>query len=218
MCRLTPLDPSSLSRHLRRVAASLSGPRPSRSDLVHDLGTALLAVGSSHPRLATLRPTRVSVDRFDASGKDVPVLFHAGASLFTDVTKGFVDGRYGHGFYAAFDPDFVRRWYGPVVTRFRMRPEARVLVASVLPAAAPAGLSDVIRAADLEFLFGGDDSKIDEHMSMVMENPITWVAAVDRLAIEAGFDAVVYCDEQVVVKLPGDPVVVEGEERAGSPT
>ncbi len=34
----------------------------------------------------------------------------------------------------------------------------------------------------------------------IMENPLQWVHGVDRLAIERGYDVIVYHDENVVVK------------------
>lgn len=43
-----------------------------------------------------------------------------------------------------------------------------------------------------------------------MENPVQWVHGVDRLAIEQGYDVVVYFDENVVVKSSA-AVVIEGE-------
>lgn len=164
-------------------------------------------------RIAALRPTRVSVDRFETLGSSVPTLFHAGRGLVTDVSTSFFEGWYGWGFYAAFDPEFVRRWYGPVVTRVRVLPDTKVLVASVSYSSSPPGLLEAVLSND--FMTNpsvkGDRQKLAESRERLMENPVQWVHGVDRLAIEQGYDVIVYHDENVVVKSPA-VVQVEGEE------
>ena len=131
----------------------------------------------------------------------VPSLFHAGRGPVEKVADHFFEGWYGWGFYAAFEPNFVRRWYGPVVTKLDVKPEAKVLVASVNYSSAPPGLLEEILANDLKFQLDGDQSKLVEQRERLMENPIQWVHGVDRLAIEY-YDIVIYHDENVVVKNP----------------
>ena len=153
-------------------------------------------------RVAHLRPTRVSVDKFETTGNAVPPLFHASGIPIEDVSKHFFEGWYGWGFYAAFDPEFVRRWYGPVVTSLKALPTAKVLVASVDYSSSPPGLLERIlewdtkQNPDLQ-----DPLKQAETCLRLMENPLQWVHGFDRLAIEF-YDLVIYHDENVVIKNP----------------
>lgn len=160
-----------------------------------------------------MRPTKVSVNSFEIKGSEVPLLFHAGRGLVEDVKSHFFSGWYGWGFYAAFDPDFVRRWYGPVVSRIRVLPEAKVLVASVDYSSSPPGLLEAVLANDFAFDEERNVAKLAESKVRLMENPLQWVHGVDRLAIEY-YDVVVYHDENVVIKNP-EKVVVEGEQAPG---
>lgn len=160
-------------------------------------------------RVAVLRPTKVSVDTFATKGSAVPAIFHAGKSVVTKVSDHFFEGWYGWGFYAAFDPEFCRRWYGPVVTQFKIRPDAKVLVASVDYSCSPPGLLDVIMRNDAALRPELDESMLVETRARLMENPVQWVHGVDRLAIEYA-DIVVFHDENIVVKNP-DSIEIIGE-------
>ena len=166
----------------------------------------LIAVAS---RIAFLRPTKVPTSQFQIQASQVPTLYHACSILTEDVSKFFFEGWYGWGYYAAFDPEFVRRWYGPVVTQLRIKPGAKVCSASVDYASSPPGLLEAIVTNDFIQSPDKDISKALESMRRLKENPIQWVHGVDRLAIEY-FDVVIYHDENVVVKNP-DSVIVEGE-------
>ncbi len=160
-------------------------------------------------RVALLRPTKVSVDSFTIPGSAVPSLFHAGKTLVESVADNFFEGWYGWGFYAAFDPEFCRKWYGPVVTQFKVKPEAKVLVASVDYACSPPGLLEMIMENDARERPELDELMLIETRARMMENPLQWVHGVDRLAIEY-FDIVVYHDENVIIKNP-DMIEVVGE-------
>lgn len=184
-----------MSGRFKQMALRVAGSRPALP-MVH--------------RVALLRPTKVSVDSYELRGADVPPLFHAGPELVADVDARFFEGWYGWGFYAAFDPEFVRKWYGPVVTRLRVLPDVRVLAASVDYSCSPPGLLEAVLANDLRFSLDGDESKLAESRERLMENPVQWVHGVDRLAIEQGYDVVVYFDENVVVKSSA-AVLIEGE-------
>ena len=161
-------------------------------------------------RVAHLRPTRVSVDKFEVTGLQVPPLFHASGIAIQDVGAHFFEGWYGWGFYAAFSPEFVRRWYGEVVTQLRAIPTAKVLIASVDYSSSPPGLLERILEWDckLQPELATDPSKLAESRARLMENPLQWVHGCDRLAIEF-YDLVVYHDENVVIKNPA-AVVIEG--------
>lgn len=145
------------------------------------------------------------------------MFFHAGKGLVKNLKDHLFHGWYGYGFYAAFDPDYVRRWYGPVVSKLKAKPDARVLVASIRHDAAPPGLLDVVLANELKYVLKGDTKKLEEFRGFITENPVQWVHAVDRVAFEQGYDLVLFSDEQIVVK-PIDPehtkfaVTIEGEE------
>ncbi len=102
-------------------------------------------------RVAALRPTRISVDKFEVDGSQVPPLYHASGIPVVDPGAHFFEGWYGWGFYAAFSPDFVRRWYGPVVTRLHVVPGTKVLVASVNYSSSPPGLLEAVLENDLVF-------------------------------------------------------------------
>lgn len=167
-------------------------------------------------RVAHLRPTMMSVDKFVQAGSAVPPLFHAGQALVDSVADGFFEGWYGWGFYAAFDPEFCRRWYGPIVTELRVLPEAKVLVASIDYSSSPPGLLDVIMKNDVDFAPDLVGDKFEEAKARIMENPLQWVHGVDRLAIEYA-DVVIYHDENVVVKNPA-MIVVVGEAPAPAPS
>jgi hypothetical protein len=162
--------------------------------------------------LASLRPSVVQTAHYEIRGREVPTFFHAGKAVVKDIKDRLFDGWYGWGFYAAFDPDYVRRWYGPRVTRLTAKPNARVLVASVTAEAAPPGLFDFVCESELKHSLKGDTSKLQEFQGFILENPIQWVHAVDRLAIEEGYDLVLFSDEQIVVKPTTNPVIIEGEE------
>jgi hypothetical protein len=160
-------------------------------------------------RVAALQPTVVPSDSYEITGTEVPEFYHAGSGLVEKVLKEkFFDGWYGWGFYAAFDPEYVRRWYGPIVTRLRATPDAKVLVASVVVDAAPSGLVEAVLENE-KVLLEGDEEKLQEFDKLMRDNPIQWVHAVDRLAIEY-YDIVLYSDEQIVVKNP-DAVIPEGD-------
>jgi hypothetical protein len=160
--------------------------------------------------VAHLRPTKVSVDKFELTGAHIPPLFHASSVAIEDVSKHFFEGWYGWGFYAAFSPDFVRRWYGEVVTVLKALPEAKVLVASVDYSSSPPGLLERILEWDAKLNpdLGQDASKLLESRARLMENPLQWVHGCDRLAIEF-YDLVIYHDENVVIKNPA-VVMIEG--------
>lgn len=161
-------------------------------------------------RIAPLRPTMLSPG--ELRGSDIPPLYHAGRAVLKtteDVANGFFEGWYGWGFYMAFDADFVRRWYGPKVTRFRIAPEAKVLAASVEFSYAPPGLLDRMVANDLKFTLNGNLAKASELRERLTVNPIQWVHGVDRLVIEE-YDVCAYQDENVVLKVP-ERVIIEGE-------
>lgn len=160
-----------------------------------------------------MAPTKVPVGQFRLTGASVPTLFHAGRVVTTKVADHFFEGWYGWGYYAAFSPDFVRRWYGPIVTRLRVLPDTKVLAASVDFESSPPGLLKEILKNDFETnpSIQSDMERLRESMARLVENPVQWVHGVDRLAIEQGYDVIVYHDENVVVKNP-DVVVVEGEE------
>ena len=161
-------------------------------------------------RVAHLRPTKVSVDQFETTGAKVPPLFHASGIAIEDVASHFFEGWYGWGFYAAFSPDFVRRWYGEVVTTLKALPTAKVLVASVDYSSSPPGLLERILEWDSQLNpdLAADASKLAESRARLMENPLQWVHGCDRLAIEF-YDIVIYHDENVVVKNPA-AVAIEG--------
>lgn len=150
------------------------------------------------------------------AGAEVPEFYHAGKGLVENLKDHLFHGWYGYGFYAAFDAEYVRRWYGPVVTRLRAKPSAKVLVASVDYESSPPGLLEVVVENEVEHVFKGDRTKVDEFRGFIMENPIQWVHAIDRVAIEQGYDLVLFSDEQIVVK-PTDStftqfaVTLEGE-------
>ena len=145
---------------------------------------------------------------FEVSGSDLPSMYHAGSGEVEEVLEEkFLDGWYGWGFYMALDAEYVRRWYGPVVTRFSARPDAKVLIASVTPALAHPDLVRKVSESVAERV--GEDGA-EEMVGIVLENPIQWVHAVDELAIQE-YDIVAYSDEQVVAKA-ADAVVPEGQE------
>ena len=160
-------------------------------------------------RVAHLRPTKVSVDKFELPGSALPPLFHASGVAIQDVSRHFFEGWYGWGFYAAFDPEFVRRWYGEVVTTLKALPTAKVLVASVDYSSSPPGLLECILEWDVKLNPDlADEEKLEESRARLMENPLQWVHGCDRLAIEF-YDIVVYHDENVVIKNPA-AVTIEG--------
>ena len=160
---------------------------------------------------ATLRPTVVPTDQIEITGAEVPTFFHASKVVVSDIEKHSFHGWYGWGFYAAFGAEYVRRWYGPIVTRLQAKPDAKVLVASVTAALAPQALIDMVLENDFNTLLEKDESKFQEHRGYVLENPVQWVHAVDRLVIEK-FDIAIYSDEQIVVKPPTAPLIILGEE------
>lgn len=159
---------------------------------------------------ATMRPTVVPTDRYEITGEEVPEFFHASKVVVEDIEKHAFHGWYGWGFYAAFGAEYVRRWYGPVVTRIRAKPDAKVLVASIAANLAPPGLIDMVLENDLKGILEGDEGKLKEHTGYILENPFQWVHAVDRLIIEK-YDIGIYSDEQIVVKPPVNPVILLGE-------
>jgi hypothetical protein len=146
------------------------------------------------------------------SGRDLPPFFHASGIVVEDIEKHSFDGWYGWGFYAAFNAEYVRRWYGPIVTRIQAKPDAQVLVASITAALAPKGLLEAVLANDLKMTLDGDASKLRDQRGFILENSVQWVHAVDRLAIEKGYGIILFSDEQIVVKPPSDPIILQGEE------
>jgi hypothetical protein len=165
---------------------------------------------------STLRPTCGPMDRYEMTGEEVPEFYHAGQGLVKNLKDHLFHGWYGYGFYAAFDAEYVRRWYGPVVTKLRAKPEAKVLVASVDYESSPSGLLDVLVENEVKYVFKGDRSKVDEFRGFITENPIQWVHAVDRVALEQGYEIVLFSDEQIVVKPTNQEhtqfaVTIEGE-------
>lgn len=172
-----------------------------------DFSLAALRIAHRTP-VASLHPSVVNYRSYEISGSALPEMFHAGSNLVEEITTDiFFDGWYGWGFYAAFDPEYVRRWYGPIVTRLRAVPTAKVLIASVSPGLAPPGLFDkAMKYVDAK---AGDEAKAEEMRGYILENQLLWVHAVDEVAIEE-YDIVVYSNEQIVIKTP-ESVIVEGE-------
>jgi hypothetical protein len=172
-----------------------------------------LAAGPMDYRIAALKPTQVPTEKYEIDASAVPMLYHAGKALVSNIDDSIFDGWYGWGFYVAFDPDYVRRWYGPVISRIRILPGARILVASTDPAQAPSGLFDTVAEFDAQTNTKNDEARTVEFRAIMAENPVQWIHAVDRFVIETGYDVVIFGDEQVVIK-PTEHIKIEGEELA----
>lgn len=197
-------DVQRFSNSLKRIS-SLTLSQPNKLSLSRELYSLQHNIRNI---TATLKPS-IESDTFEISGSQLPVFYHAGKKLVDDVEDSFFEGWYGWGFYAAFDPDYVRRWYGPIVTQLSATPDAKVLLASVDSGSALPGL--VEKVAENESQAIGDEEKTKEFLGFIAENQLQWIHAIDRIAIEE-YDIVVYSDEQIVVKNP-DAVVISGEHK-----
>ena len=142
-----------------------------------------------------------------ADGSVLGKVYHAGKIRIKKVDPSRLGERdagwYGAGFYVAKDPEFVHKYYGPVVTEFEVSPKAKVLLGSISADKAPEGLFDAVLEHDMSLPSGtGDVAERHFIASQLKENQTEWVHAVDRLAEEEDFDIVIFSDYEIVVKSP----------------
>lgn len=142
---------------------------------------------------------------YELRGSDLGKLYHAGKKKIRRIDPKKLGERdpgwYGAGFYVAEDPDYVREWYGPVVTEFTVAPTARVLKACVRPADARPGLFDAVMKNERRLLARrGNLNRSKEVATSLRQNHVEWVHAVDRFAESAGYDVVWFSAEEIVVK------------------
>lgn len=144
---------------------------------------------------------------YKAKGSEMPLVYHAGRGKVTEIdSKKLGDrdaGWYGAGFYVSFDQEYVKRWYGPTVSIFEIRPDSKILIASISASLAPEGLfNKVISNEKILLRARGELNRIDEISKQFKENQLEWVHAVDRLAEKENFDVVIYNDYEIIVKNP----------------
>lgn len=139
------------------------------------------------------------------TGKELPHVYSAGRFKVKKVDKKRQgerdDGWYGEGFYVSFDADYVKTWYGPVLSCLKVKDDAKVLVAAVSASKArPELLAKVIRNdMKLNRERGAKVSSADVK-ELLVKNQIEWVHAVDRFAEVGKFDVVIFNDYEIVVK------------------
>lgn len=155
--------------------------------------------------------------------RDLPRVFHAGRfrihGLNPEKFQSRDEGYYGKGFYVSDSAEYVRSWYGPVVTALDVSPDARILWAAVDWRAAPEELRKAVEEQVRRLLQQrGKESELFAQLDLLRENQIEWVHMVDMYAEDAGFDIVVYNSDEIVVKNPAVlQVAWTGAERNSEP-
>lgn len=146
---------------------------------------------------------------YDGTGAELGTLYHAGKKRVKEVDPDKLQtndpGYYGEGFYTALSPESVET-YGPVVSTYTVKPEARVLFADYRMAKVDPALIEAVRSyvAQLPGIKKKPDIKlaIEEEMRTLAKNQIEWVHRVDEFAEANVYDVVVYSPDEVVVKNP----------------
>jgi len=144
------------------------------------------------------------------TGEYLGTVYNAGTKKIKKLDKDKIgvrdEGWYGEGFYVSTSAEYVRAWYGPVVTAFEIEPNAKVLLASVRVLSAPIGLYAAVDANEKKLIatrtamnknFKKPKSDCNDDMRL---NDIEWVHAVDRFAEAEKFDIIKFSDEEIVVK------------------
>lgn len=139
--------------------------------------------------------------------KDRPLeyVYHAGRNKITRINKSMLgqrdEGFYGEGFYVSDEAEYVQKWYGPVVTAFKVRPTAKILRASVDMKSAPKQLSSKIKGFLKKMLRNrGLSDEYESQLKLIRENQREWGHMVDMYAEEKKYDLIVYNSYEIVVK------------------
>lgn len=163
-------------------------------------------ITSGFAKQAQLKSTTFE-NQIKLSGKDLPIVYHAGKQIINKINSKRLgkrdEGWYGAGFYVSFDKDYVKRWYGPKVTSFEVKPNATAILASIDANQGTDELWNEVVANELRLLkLRKEESRLEEIKNQLKENQIEWVHAVDRLAEEERYDLVIFNDYEIVVKNP----------------
>lgn len=148
---------------------------------------------------------------WDMRGADLGNVFHGGKTIVGEIDPSKLNKRdpgfYGKGFYTTKNSRFAGS-YGPKISEFSVDPDARVLMASTMPADAPAGLVDAVKAWTFEAGREAAEKRgklegLRQEVDLIDRSaPAAWSRAVDKYAEAHGYDIVIHNDGEVVIKNP----------------
>ena len=143
---------------------------------------------------------------WDKSGAEIGELYHGGKGKVSDIdlskTQQRDSGFYGAGFYMTSDPKYAKA-YGKTISKIKVNPNARVVVASLNPKEAPEGLVDEISG----YIYNRDISRakergkeklLSEEVLAIKSEPLAWGNAVNEYARSSGYDIVKYSEGEIV--------------------
>lgn len=149
--------------------------------------------------------------RWVSTGAELGTVYHGGKTKITAVDPGRLQSRdygfYGEGFYVTSAEHYARA-YGNKVSKFDLDPDATVLMASLKPEDAPAGLVDEVvadyraRAWDRAVARGKVEA-LEAELSDVRTDPLAWKSAVSAYAKRKDFAVVHFSPGEIVVRHHG---------------
>lgn len=159
----------------------------------------------------------MSTKPYELQGSDLGIVYHAGKVRIEKVNpkklQASDEGWYGKGFYVGRSPELVKS-YGPVISVFRIKDDARVLKASINIADVPKQLVNDIRdwLAKFPYIKDQDNPKqiVKDEVNLWKVNQVEWLHRVDQWADEQGYDAIWWLDSEIVIKTPRKLIPVMG--------
>jgi len=137
--------------------------------------------------------------KYNICGHDIGIVYHGGKKKIDkiDTTKLQMrdTGFYGDGFYVTTNKEHSKT-YGRSVTTLKFNDNANILLASLKPEDAPPELVNDVKKDYIDRF--GEKAKIEA--KMFDDNPINWNQAVDDFAKRNNYDAIKYCEGEIVVK------------------
>lgn len=146
-----------------------------------------------------------------STGAQLGPLYHGGKRKIAEVDPSKLQSRdhgfYGEGFYVTSVRDYAKA-YGNKISEFKLDPNATVLMASLRPEDAPAGLVDEVfedtktQAWDRAVARGKTQALLDE-LELIRTDPLSWKQAVSAYAKRKDFAVVHFSAGEIVVRHHG---------------
>lgn len=145
---------------------------------------------------------------FKKTGGDFGTFYHGGKESIAQIDPARLQSRdpgfYGRGFYVATTPT-AAKMYGRTISKFRLKPDAKVLESTLRPQDASQELRDAVAGYFEEVIFPkakerGRLESAKEELQEAMRSPISWKDAVNAYGRHENFDVIKHSDGEVVVR------------------
>lgn len=145
-------------------------------------------------------------------GKGFPDVYHGGKHKVKEVDPSKLQSRdhgfFGPGFYVTTRKAYAKT-YGHIISKYRFKPDAVILLAGYLPSKAPPGLREaVVSHIDRKYREAararGKEEAFERELEMIVAPlSLEWRSAVNDYAGDQGVDAIAWGDGEIVVKNTG---------------